>query len=233
MYGFVLISPIFRDQQRFCLIDLPVNNSFKIFFSGTSHDSQISFMLEAEGSDEQEVQMKLDNKMKNLELYLNLYTNNKIGIKKQYTSNIHWFKKKYDESTGNDNIRYYLDSLKEPNLLNFVTGQITQQHIMLQTALSEIFIGDIFNGFPKLVNWLDENDGKGSSRFCSLRDTCNHGITNRAYKKVNETFPGEFEFEENILKRDSQKNMQSMNKYLPEVIDHVKKVFKRDFIDNL
>jgi len=87
----------------------------------------------------------------------------------------------------------------------------------------------MFNGFPKLVNWLDDIDHKGASRFCSLRDVCSHGVTDAAIKIVNDSFPGEFEFEDNILRRDSQKNIQSMKKHLPEVLDQIKTIFKTRF----
>ena len=84
----------------------------------------------------------------------------------------------------------------------------------------------MFNGFPKLVNWLDENDHKGASRFCKIRDVCSHGVTDDAILKVNEYFPGEFEFEDNILRRDSYKNTESMQKHLPEVLRLIESIFK-------
>ena len=85
----------------------------------------------------------------------------------------------------------------------------------------------MFNGFPKLVNWLDENDHKGASRFCKIRDVCSHGVTDGAILKVNHDFPNEFEFEDNILKRDSFKNEQSIRKHLPEILRLIEFVFKK------
>jgi len=187
----------------------------------------MGILLEAEGLDKEDVNKKLNDKIKNLRLYLNLYTDNEIQIN-QYGRNNHYpDKKEFDK-----NIKNTLDSLKEQNLTSFVNGRITQQRILLQTALDEVNRGDMFNGFPKLINWLDDNDGKGSSRFCKIRDVCSHGITDDAILKVEELFPGEFEFEENTLKRNSQKNIDSMKSHLPEVIEHVKDIFKRDFMNS-
>jgi len=228
MYGFSLITLNVSDSQNFRLIDLPQTSTFKIIVNGRPNDLQINIMLETEGSDNKDVYKKLDQKLKNLKLYLNLFTNYKIDIKKKFSPEVYSDKNEFDKVIHNT-----LDSLKESNLPNFVNSRVTQQYVILQIALDEVFRGDMFNGFPKLVNWLDDNDGKGSSRFCSVRDSCDHGILDkkRAIKKVNEIFPGEFEFEDDILKRDSQKNKDSMKNYLSEVLDHVKKIFKRDFMN--
>ncbi len=63
---------------------------------------------------------------------------------------------------------------------------------------------------------------------------CSHGKVDakRALKIMTEKFPGEFEIEENILKRDSQQNKDKMNQFLPEVLDHVKRIFKEKYIDS-
>jgi len=125
-----------------------------------------------------------------------------------------------------------LDALRDDKLPHYLNERTTQQHLLLQTALDELETSDMFNAFPKLINWLDDNDGKGSSRFCSIRDSCEHGILDkdRALKNVNEKFPGEFEFEDATLKRNSQKNIISMKKYLPEVLNHIKRIFKNKYV---
>ncbi len=138
----------------------------------------------------------------------------------------------YDDKK--DLYRYDYDifkSLKEPTLSEFVNSKHSQQHILLSTALDEVYNDDLFNGFPKLINWLDDNAGEGSSKFCCIRDSCDHGILDkhRAIKNVNAQFPSEFEFEDNVLKRDSKKNIKSMKNHLPEVLDHIKKTFEKQY----
>lgn len=89
-------------------------------------------------------------------------------------------KNEYEEMILNS-----LDALKDTKLPNYLNERITQQHLLLQTALDELQKDDMFNAFPKLVNWLDDNDSKGSSRFCSIRDSCDHGTLDehKAIKK--------------------------------------------------
>jgi len=107
------------------------------------------------------------------------------------------------------------------------------QDVILQQGLNEVFDStkNMVNGFPKLINWLDENGSKGI-RFCRLRDALSHGPTDKANKKIKELFPDEFEFEDNILKRDSSKNFRSMLKYLPEVLSLIETVFKSRLKNN-
>ena len=228
MYEYWIVELRAKDGISFNLMDIPYIETLKIFVSGKYDDLHINAILEAESSGQKDVTDKLEQKLKNLKLYLNLFTDYKIDINvidngsNRYPDKETCVRRKQD----------VFESLKEPNLSKFMDSRITQHNIILQEALDEITLaGDIFNGFPKLINWIDENDHKGSSRFCAIRDCCLHGIVNHAYKKVNELFPGEFEFEDNILKRDSPKNEKSMKKYLPEVLEHVKKTYKKNIID--
>lgn len=204
-------------------------DNFKIVLSGRDiNKSNMDFVLETEGQTEEIIQKKLQQQIKNLKLYLNLYSNNAVDVQARYSPEAFSDKSSYDQR-----IRDSLDALRDANLLNYLNGQTTQQHILLQTALEELQRGDMFNAFPKLINWLDDNDGKGSSRFCYIRDSCDHGRLdpNRAIRNLNTDFPGEFEFEDDALKRDSSKNIDSMKRYLLEVLNHIKRVFKRDYVN--
>lgn len=228
MYGYEVVALRVRNGRSCNYMDIPQIDTFKIIVNGKHDDLRINVLLEAEDSEEMNASDRLEQKFENLRLYLNLFTDYEIDIELKYGPEFYSDKKSLYRSTQN-----IFESLKEPNLPKFIDSRITQQYVLLQTALDEVFNGDMFNGFPKLINWLDDNDGKGSSKFCSIRDSCDHGTLdkNRAIKKVNEIFPDEFEFEDDILKRNSQKNIKSMKKYLPEVLEHIKKVFKRDFVN--
>ncbi len=228
MYAYVVVALRPKKGRSFNFMNIPQVDTLKIIVDGKHDDLTINVLLEAEDSEEMNAGDRLDQKLENLKLYLNLFTDYEIDVEVKYGPEFYDDKKslyRYDKD--------FFESLKEPNLPKFLDSRITQQYVILQTALDEVFSGDMFNGFPKLINWLDDNDGKGSSKFCSIRDSCDHGRLDkaRAIKKVNETFPDEFEFEDDILKRNSRKNIQSMKKHVPEVLEHVKKVFKRDFVN--
>lgn len=226
MFAYEVVTLRSRKGRSFNFMNIPQVDTFKIIVNGSHDDLHINVLLEAEDSEEMGAHDRLDQKLENLKLYLNLFTDYEIDVEVKYGPEFYDDKKslyRYDQN--------FFEVLKEPNLPKFIDSRITQQYKLLQGALDEVFNGDMFNGFPKLINWLDENDSKGSSRFCSIRDCCSHGKLDIAMKKVNETFPDEFEFEDDILKRDSRKNLMSMKKYLPEVLEHIKKVFKRDFVN--
>ena len=228
MYAFEVVTLHPRKGRSFNFMNIPQVDTLKIIVNGPHDDLTINLLLEAEDSEEMSASHILEQKLENLKLYLNLFTDYEIDVEVKYGPEFYDDKKSLYRYAQN-----FFESLKEPNLPKFIDSRITQQYVLLQTALDEVFSGDMFNGFPKLINWLDDNDGKGSSKFCSIRDSCDHGRLDkeRAIRKVNETFPDEFEFEDDILKRNSQKNIKSMKKYLPEVLEHIKKVFKRDFVN--
>lgn len=231
MYGFQLVDLILKSSADFMIIPISKLNDFKVILSGRggNNESSIRIMLEAEGVDVKETSQKLQQKVKNLKLYVNLYSDNIIDVKTPYSREILSDKQRFDEKLLDP-----LNSMKDDsNLTKYLDKRITQQHELLQLALTELQKGDIFNAFPKLINWLDDNDGKGTSRFCSIRDACDHGVldASRALKKINETFPEEFEIEDNVLKRDSRKNIEQIRRYLPEVLEHVKRVFREKYVN--
>jgi len=229
MFGYQRVKLIINSSNEFKIINIPQMNNFKIILSGSaSNNSDIDIMLEAEDQIKANVYNNLEQQFKNLKLYLNLYSNNTIDVIPHDSAKIFPDKNKYEGIILNS-----LDSLKDTKLPNYLNEHTTQQHILLQTALDELQREDIFNAFPKLINWLDDNDSKGSSRFCSIRDSCDHGTLDkhRAIKNVNDKFPNEFEFEDDTLKRDSPKNIISMKKHLPEVLNHIKLVFKKNMLN--
>ena len=227
MFGFQRVKLIINANPDFKIINMPPMNNFKIILGGHQpKDSDIDLMLEAEGQTKEEIFEKLQQQLKNLKLYLNLYSDNTVDAI-QHNSHEIFSDKNECEKTLLDS----LDTLEDTKLPSYLNKQSTQQHILLQTALDELRNEDLFNAFPKLINWLDDNDGKGSSRFCYIRDSCDHGVLDRTIQNVNYKFPDEFEFEDNTLKRNSPKNIASMKKYIPEVLTHVKQVFKREYVN--
>jgi len=227
MYGYQTVKLVINATSDFKIINIPKMNNFKMVLTGRApSDSGIDILLEVEEQTEKEIYSKLQQQLTNLKLYLNLYSENAIDVIAHYSPEIFTDKNEFKKT-----ILDSIDKLTDVKLPNYLFQRTTQQHILLQTALDELKSGQMFNAFPKLINWLDENDGKGSSRFCAIRDSCDHGTLDKAMKKVNTNFPGEFEFEEDILKRDSQKNIQSMKKHMPEVLDHVKQVFKKKYVN--
>lgn len=229
MYGFQIVQLIINSSQDFKIFDMSKMDNFKLVLNGRDpNKSDMDFILEVEGQTTNEIHEKLQKQIINLKLYLNLYSHNAVDVRGRYSPEIFEQKEHYDKR-----LRDSLESLRDAGLPNYLNKQTTQQQILLQIALDELKRDDMFNAFPKLINWLDDNDGKGSSRFCCIRDSCDHGKLdpNRAMKNTNDMFPGEFEFEDNILKRDSQMNKDSMKIHLPEVLDHIKQVFKRDYVN--
>jgi len=230
IYGFQIFTIFIRNFQLFRIFPVSKFNDFKIVISGRNENDQLQILLEAEGQDQTEVYKKLELKFQNLKLFVDLYFRGEIAIKPRFSAEI-FVKKEYRD----ERLAHTLDVLQnEKNLSSYLDKKYTQQHTLLETALDELQKGDIFNAFPKIINWLDDNDSKGSSRFCSIRDASSHGKldSDRALKIINEKFPDEFEIEDNILKRNSQKNKDRMHHYLPEVLDHVKRIFKEKYIDS-
>ena len=228
MFGYQRIKLIINQLGDLKIVNMPPINDFKIILVGDSpSNSDVNIVLETEAKTEAEIIKNLEQRHKNLKLYLNLYSENVIDVI------IHDYPKFFsDKNEFEKIILHSLEKITDVKLPHYLNDRTTQQHILLQTALDELKNGDMFNAFPKLVNWLDDNDGKGSSRFCSIRDSCDHGILDkqRAIKNVNNDFPNEFEFEDDTLKRNSEKNIESMKKHMPEVLNHIKKVFKTKYV---
>lgn len=227
MYGYQTVKLVISATGDFKIINIPKMNNFQMVLTGRApSDSTIDILLETEGQTKEEIYSKLLQQLTNLKLYLNLYSENAIDVIPHYSPETFMDKNEFKKT-----ILDSVDGLTDVTLLNYLSQHTTQQQLLLQTALDELKKGEMFNAFPKLINWLDDNDGKGSSRFCAIRDSCDHGTLNKAIKNVNEKFPDEFEFEDDTLKRDSQKNIQSMKKHIPEILDHVKHVFKKKYVN--
>jgi|CXWL01.1.fsa_nt_gi acyl carrier protein len=226
MFGYQRIKLLIDPKSEFKIINMPQMNNFKIVLTGSARDnSNVDIILEAEDELKENIPKKLEQQCKNLKVYLNLFSDVSVNIVPHDSIKIFPDKLTYETLVLDS-----LDALKDPHLHDYLNGTTTAQHDLLQIALNELGKKDFFNAFPKLINWLDDNDAKGSSRFCSIRDSCDHGKLDRAIKNVNDKFPDEFEFEDNILKRDSLKNITSMEKYIPEVLDHIKRIFKAKYV---
>lgn len=228
MFGFQKVRLNIKQSHVHKMIDLSKLKNFKMTLSGRQFsDSLINLLLESEQETLEEIYADLETQFQNLQLYVNLYSNNSVHITKSDSPETFATQEYLEER-----ILHSLDELTDEKIHGYLKKHAPQQYVLLQIALKELDGNDMFNAFPKLINWLDDNDGKGSSRFCSLRDSCDHGILDkhRAIKNVNEMFPGEFEFEDDTLKRDSPKNLESLKNHLPEVLEHIKRVFKTKYI---
>jgi len=169
---------------------------------------------------------KLKLKIEKLRLYLKVITNNEITLR-----NITTFELEYKNEDFNKHLHPLFGSVKDnTELSNYLESPLNPQQKILEKALDEHKKGDIFNSFPKLINWLDDNAGKGSSRFCCVRDVCSHGKTDDAIHKVNQKFPNEFEFDDGIFNMDSQQNLQNLNMHLPEVFSQIEKTFLEKYV---
>ncbi|MCH8915921.1 MAG: hypothetical protein IIA82_08785 [Thaumarchaeota archaeon] len=230
MYGFQICTIFLKSSHLHRIFTVSKLNDFKIVISGRDDQGELQILLEAEGKDQSEIYQKLELKLQNLKLFVNLYFHDQIEIKARYSPEVFGNKEYHDERLSTT-----LNVLQnEKNLSAYLERRYTQQHTLLENALDELQRGNIFNAFPKLVNWLDDNDRKGSSRFCCIRDASSHGKldANRALKAINEKFPDEFEIEDNILKRNSEKNKEKLNHYLSEVLEHVRHIFREKYINS-
>ena len=80
MYEYWIVELRAKDGISFNLMDIPYIETLKIFASGKYDDLHINAILEAENSEQKDVTDKLEQKLKNLKLYLNLFTDYKIDI---------------------------------------------------------------------------------------------------------------------------------------------------------
>lgn len=222
MYGFEIVQLKHLSGTNLRLSEIPLISSFNVLVKGNLDDAEFYIKLEAESDSGDGVKEKLEQQKKNLKLYLNLITENYIDVIPGYDPEIHNY-----QTIHNPEWQKVLESLQNTNISKFTKNRHTAQDVLLQIGLDQVFGNEKFDGFAKLVNWLDDNDHKGASRFCKIRDVCSHGVTNSAVSKVEEAFPGEFEFEDNVLKRDSYKNTESLNKHLPELLKLIKTVFEK------
>lgn len=226
MFGFQRVKLIVKSHNYPKIITIPQLNNFKLVLTGDApNNSEVDILLECDDQDEGKIYENLGQQFKNLKLYLNLNTNNVVDIIEHDHVETFTNKNQYDRKVLNS-----LDALKETKLSKYLNERYTQQHVLLQSALDSIKEEKFFEGFSALVNWLDDNEGNGRSRFCPIRNACSHGKVDDAIIRVNEMFPEEFEFEDNVLIRNSQKNIESMKRYIPEILERIKEVFRTKYV---
>ena len=188
--------------------------------------TSIKILVKSEGNSKEEAINKMTAKIEKLKLYLKLCSNNEVTLGHANTYGI----ANSDEDFKKE-LLYSLDDIKnDSELSGYLETPLDSQQKLLMRALDELTNGDILNAFPKLINWLDENAGKGSSRFCCIRDVCSHGRTDEAVHKVKQDFPDEFDFDQDVFSIDSNLNRQNLNKHLPEVLSHIQKIFLAKYI---
>ncbi len=88
----------------------------------------------------------------------------------------------------------------------------------------------LFDGFSKLVEWLDTKNSKPGSRFCKLRDVMTHPFTDSAYRSLlndDEFKKFKFAITDNgkyaFVRNDE--NFLVLTKHVPELIEEVQKTF--------
>jgi hypothetical protein len=114
-----------------------------------------------------------------------------------------------------------LKNVNEQRFHEYLNKPINENEMLLIEALNLYQEGKVFESFPKLVNWLEDNQ-KIQTRFCPIRNCLSHK-TVESRNRVEEKFPNEFEFDEDgIFKRTSSKNHHNLKRYLPELIKATK-----------
>lgn len=150
MYGYEIVE-LKNIGRNLRIRELPLITTFTVFLKGHPDDATFHIKLQAEGASKDEIELKLEHQRKNLKLYLNLITQKFVDVIQIDEPKINNEKIIYEE-----NWQKTIELLQDTNISKFVTSRYTQQDIMLQLGLDEIFNNDLFNGFPKLVNWLDD-----------------------------------------------------------------------------
>lgn len=186
----------------------------------------ISLYIISEGNTDIDCAQKLDVKFKKIQLFFKLFYP-EVQLRKDVPPLF------IDKNSSSGLNRFDPDPIMTSFLEKYMSREFVIQESQLGIALDSIEKGDIFVGFPKLVNWLDENKHKGYSKFCSIRNVLFHGETDDAILKVQQEFPGEFVFDGKAFDQTNMDNRNKIQEYLPELLKQVKRVFKEKYATNV
>jgi len=198
--------------------DLELNH-----FNINDRDPTRLFLI-AQGNTDIECNQKLHDKFKKIQLFFKVFYP-EIQIRKAFSPLY------IDENSSVGLNRFEPENMADlsSSLEKYMSRKFVAQEDLLDIALENIRSGSIFDGFSKLVNWLDENKSKGCSMFCSVRDVLSHGETDNAIKKVQEQFPNQFVFNDGVFDQTNVDNRKKIQEYLPELMKQVKRVFKEKY----
>jgi len=226
MIAFKFVPVLINYSHKSSHIPLSGLSKHTLILDNEGGKTSIKILVKSEGDLKEDAINKMTSKIDKLKLYLKIYSNNEVTI-----GHSNSYQVVLNEEEFRKEILNSLDDIKnDSELSEYFSNPLDSQQKLLLRALDELNNGDILNAFPKLINWLDENAGKGSSRFCSIRDVCSHGRTDGAIHKVKQDFPNEFDFDEDVFSIDSNQNKQNLQKYLPEVFSHIQKTFLEKYI---
>jgi|GEM_PF-6712973 len=226
MIAFKFVPVLVNYTHKSAHIPLSGLSKHTLILDNDGGKTSIKILVKSEEDSKEEAINSMTAKIDKLKLYLKVYSNNEVTL--GHANTYHAVK---NEEEFKKEILHSLDDIKnDSELSEYFTNPLDSQQKLLLRALDELNNGDILNAFPKLINWLDENAGKGSSRFCCVRDVCSHGRTDGAVHKVKQDFPDEFDFDEDVFSIDSNQNKQNLHKYLPEVFSHIQKTFLEKYI---
>ena len=226
MIAFKFVPILVNYSHKLSHIPLSGLSKHTLVLDNDGGKTSIKIIVKSEGSSKEEAITNMTSKIDKLKLYLKIYSNNEVTLGHSNTYEIVENDRDFKKELLNS-----LDDIKNDSKLSgYLANPLDSQQKLLLRALDELNKGDILNAFPKLINWLDENAGKGSSRFCSVRDVCSHGRTDEAINKVKQDFPDEFDFDEDAFSIDSNLNRQNLHKHLPEVFSHIKKTFLAKYV---
>lgn len=210
------------------VIDTDIVLEFSKLFNGisialirTPHGVNIiSLFCTAEDNVLSQAQEIAKRKFQKFYEFLKVAMPNKITLRKEV------FGGHYE--TSDPNIEYtevtsLLDNITKTEFEKYLVEPNISASRLLLEGLEDYKNGKIFDAFSKLVNYSD--DRPEVKQFCALRDCVSHREVNIARPKVEQKFPNEFEFIGDQFRRDSDKNIQNLKKYWPQVLKEAQAKF--------
>ena len=179
MIAFKFVPILVNYPHKLSHIPLSGLSKYTLVLDNAGGKTSIKIIVKSEGDSKEEAITNMTSKIDKLKLYLKIFSNNEVTLGHANTYEIVENDQDFKKELLNS-----LDDIKnDSELSGYLANPLDSQQKLLLRALDELNNGDIFNAFPKLINWLDENAGKGSSRFCSVRDVCSHGKTEGQFIK--------------------------------------------------
>lgn len=133
------------------------------------------------------------------------------------------------QSTMEGDYRYPQKIIKLKELEDFFNKSVSEKERWLIEAINDFDKGNVFDSFQKLVNWLDDIEGKPATIYCSVRDNLSHLSTDGAVKKTKSNFPNYFEFEGKTIMKNKH-NEEKLIQIIPDLIKKAQESYSKNFI---
>jgi len=177
------------------------------------------YILE-EGTTPQEIDKKIDSKLEKLDLYLRL--SNRYGTAKPHMKT-EFFQTKEEIFGGNyfhfDEI---FENINKNSFVSYLEKPISQREKIFIDSIQKV--NSDIKSFAEIIEYYEYIKDERTKFHC-IRDVLSHFGTDVAVEEVKENFPNEFEFKDNELVRDSQRNFMMIKKYLDEILLELKPLF--------